>query len=521
MTLRDNSTPVAVVGTGVAGLTAALSLADHQPVVVLTKTDLQLTNTSLAQGGIASAWSKDDSAQSHIEDTLRVGGGVNNNEAVAFLCSQGAAAVKQLIQFGTKFDQEKNGEYRLALEGAHTSPRVLHAGGDATGAEIQRALSEAAIAHPNIEILEHTRLIGLLRGDQGILGIEFIGDDPGVHQLEAQAVVLATGGSGQVYRYTANQPSATAETLILAAQAGAKLSDIEFFQFHPTGLDLPTKANLLISEAIRGEGALLVNQAGEPFMEKYHPLGALASRDVVSRAIQSEAAKTGRVYLDATQLNHEPVDVRFPNIFGRCLALGIDARKEGIPVTPVAHYMMGGIDVDLGGRSAVPGLYAVGEVSRTGVHGASRLASNSLLEGAVFGLEVANTIQADAVHPPACWVNQESKSVPLPQTSGQAVELSKEQLQTLMWDQVGLIREESGLTQAISTFEQSLGTAPDPKDQVAFELYCLKLFGQMMAQSALLRTESRGSHFRQDFPIVDERYSRSVVHQFFQSPAFE
>jgi len=521
MTVYNGTPPAAVVGTGVAGLNAALSLASERPVVVFTKTSLQFTNTSLAQGGIATAWSAQDTPKNHIDDTLKVGGGINNTQAVELLCTEGPAAVKKLIEFGANFDRGQDGQYRLALEGAHSTPRVLHAGGDATGAEIQRALSEAALAHPNIQVLEHTRLTGLITDETGMTGIDYIGPDGESHRLETDTVVLASGGAGQVYQYTANQTSATAESLIFASQVGAKLADIEFFQFHPTGLALPGQANLLISEAVRGEGALLVNQAGEPFMEKYHSQGALAARDVVSRAIQAEAEKSGQVYLDATKLKNEPVDVRFPNIFRRCLDLGVDARIQPIPVSPVAHYMMGGIKVDVAGRTDVAGLYAVGEISRTGVHGASRLASNSLLEGAVFGQQVAQTILADAVNRPSCWAGACKPPVDLPAGPDKKVLADRGALQQAMWTEAGLIRDAEGLTHLIAQLQASLGTGADPKEQGAFEFYSLKLFGLMMAQSALLRAESRGSHFRRDFPVLDPSQGRSIIHQYFQPPTFE
>ena len=323
MKKMQGDAPLVVVGTGVAGLMTALLTAQTRPVVLVTKTALQETNTSLAQGGIAAVWRGDDSPALHMEDTIKTGGGINDLQAVELLCHSGPEAIRTLVKLGVDFDKAENGDYRLALEGAHSLPRILHSGGDATGLEIQRALSHAALSHPKIELREYTALTRILTDREGICGVEL--EKLQVHQL-------------------------------------------------PSGLCLEGQPNHLISEAVRGEGAKLVDRNGVAFMAHYHPSLDLAPRDVVSRAIRTEAAKNGQVFLDARKLKAEPVDQRFPNIFQTCMSCGIDPRKDLIPVTPVAHYMMGGLGTDLWGRTSVPGLYGVGEVTRTGVHGASRLA---------------------------------------------------------------------------------------------------------------------------------------------------
>lgn len=511
--------PLAVFGTGIAGLVTARLAAAKGPVVLFSKSALGETNTSLAQGGIAAVWRPDDKPEMHIADTIRTGGGIAEPGAVEVLCQNGRGAVQKLIELGVRFDRAEDGSYRLALEGAHSVPRILHAGGDATGAEVQRALSESVLTHPNIEIIENAPMADLLSEGGRISGVRYL-DQGEVKTLATTHVVLATGGAGQIYQYTSGKASATGEPLVQAFEVGARLVDVEFFQFHPTALCLEGAPNFLISEAVRGEGAILVNREGQAFMEKYHPKKELASRDIVSRAIRDQIEKTGQVFLDATKLKAEPIDRRFPNIFHTCLTHGVDARKEGIPVTPVAHYMMGGIATDLWGRTDVPGLYAVGEVARTGVHGSSRLASNSLLEGAVFGMRAAQKICEDSADTPELW-----KAAAVcgpggyPCKSG-AQPLNKDELRQLMWENAGLVRDAERLRGLIARLESSLGERPSPFEAEAFEVHHMTAFGRMMALSALMREESRGSHFRADFPQPSPQMARSIAHCALQGANF-
>ena len=520
MKKMQGDAPLVVVGTGVAGLMTALLTAQTRPVVLVTKTALQETNTSLAQGGIAAVWRGDDSPALHMEDTIKTGGGINDLQAVELLCHSGPEAIRTLVKLGVDFDKAENGDYRLALEGAHSLPRILHSGGDATGLEIQRALSHAALSHPKIELREYTALTRILTDREGICWVELLDRQKKFTILETSQLVLATGGAGRVFRYTANRPAATGEPMMLAYQAGGELMDLEFFQFHPTALCLEGQPNHLISEAVRGEGAKLVDRNGVAFMAHYHPSLDLAPRDVVSRAIRTEAAKNGQVFLDARKLKAEPVDQRFPNIFQTCMSCGIDPRKDLIPVTPVAHYMMGGLGTDLWGRTSVPGLYGVGEVTRTGVHGASRLASNSLLEGAVFGMQVAQAVGRDLTQPPEAWNRPWPSPIPSFTPAKAPQPLTQDQFRDLMWTKAGLVRDQAGLSELIARLESALGPCPSPLDQAAFELYHMMLYGRLLAQSALMRTESRGSHFRADYPQKDPRQSRSITHSPFHPPRF-
>ncbi|OGG95429.1 MAG: L-aspartate oxidase [Candidatus Lambdaproteobacteria bacterium RIFOXYD2_FULL_50_16] len=509
--------PLVIFGTGIGGLMTALMAAEHGPVTLFTKAKMGDTNTSLAQGGIATVWREDDSAELHIQDTLKVGGGINDVAAVEVLCRLGRPAVEKLISLGVNFDRTHSG-YRLALEGAHSLPRILFAGGDATGMEIQRALSEAVHVHPNIETVENAPLLSIEAQSGRVEGIRYLHPQLGPKRLDCHQLVLATGGAGRMFYYTANRETATGEPMAMALLAGGRLVDLEFFQFHPTALDQPGYDNYLISEAVRGEGAILVNEQNQAFMAGYHELKELASRDVVSRAIHQEILRSGRVYLDATKLKHESVEYRFPNIFHHCFSAGIDIRKEPIPVSPVAHYMMGGLATDLWGRAHIPGLYAAGEVTRTGVHGSGRLASNSLLEGAVFGMRVAQAVLADQKQVPQIWEGPLVPSPALETPSSVSRPLERTEFRKLMWEHASLIRNESGLKQLITRLDQALGPVPDGLDYGQFELWHMIYLGRLLAQAALLRTESRGSHYREDFPTSLPAQQGSIRHRLGFTP---
>lgn len=498
--------PVIVIGSGLAGLSTALTIAENQPVILITKKKLTNSNTQLSQGGIAAVWSNDDSCESHIRDTLVAGSGLCDEKAVSILSKDSKSAIERLVKNGVVFDKDNNGNFLLGLEGAHSKPRILHAGGDATGAEIQRAFTTNVLIDNNINIFENTQVIKLITDNLQIEGVVICNHLGKTETINSRQVVLATGGAGQLFQYTSNPDTATGEGCILAYQAGAELSDLEFFQFHPTTLCLPGAPNFLISEAVRGEGAILRNVKKEAFMETVHPLKDLAPRDIVTRAIASEMQETdaAHVFLDVTMLDADKTRKRFPNIFRTCLDYGIDITKQYTPVTPAAHCMMGGITTDLKGRTTVPGLYACGEAARTGVHGSNRLASNSLLECAIFSLKSGETVIQDQTSVPDKWLNKN----PMPHLNlsgskhkpSNLKDISLNKLQSLMWENAGIIRNEESLTKLITEIGEVPPYNTAKCNLKSFELHALKLLGKLLAKSALLRKESRGSHYRSDYP---------------------
>ncbi|MFL5318582.1 MAG: L-aspartate oxidase, partial [Myxococcaceae bacterium] len=382
-----------VIGGGVAGLSFALEAAEHGSVAVLTKRARGESNTAYAQGGIASVLSAEDTFEEHIEDTLTAGAGLCKREAVEVTVREGPERVKQLIAFGAEFDRRRNGDYDLTREGGHSKRRIVHSG-DITGREVERALLAACDDKKNITFFPDTAAIDLIRDGRHspgspprVLGVYALRPNGSIETLLGKVTVLASGGAGKVYLYTTNPDVATGDGVAMAWRAGAQIANMEFFQFHPTCLYHPEAKNFLISEALRGEGGRLRLKSGERFMQQVHPLAELAPRDVVARAIDAEIKRTGDdcVYLDMTHLGRAYLMERFPNIYATCKEFGIDMGVQPIPVVPAAHFMCGGVVTDLLGRSTLPGLYAIGEVACTGLHGANRLASNSLLEGLVFG----------------------------------------------------------------------------------------------------------------------------------------
>ncbi len=499
--------PLVVVGSGLAGLLVARLTAEYQPVTLITKNTLYDSNTWYSQGGIAAVWSDEDSVELHSRDTVVAGDGLCDLKAVKVLSNHSRTAIEQLMQLGVQFDTDSTQQPSLGLEGAHSIHRILHAGGDATGEEIQRALVESVSEHPNIEILEHTLATEIQTNELGVTGVQcyhFAAQNSTT--LASQQIVLATGGAGQLFCHTSNPEGATGDGVILAYQAGAELADLEFYQFHPTALNLPDAPNFLISEALRGEGAILRNQAGVSFMEDIHPQKDLAPRNIVSQAIANEMShQDGKsVYLDCTSIAANQLTQRFPTIFKNCLKYGVDICNEWIPVTPVAHYMIGGVVTDLYGRTNVPGLYACGEVARTGVHGANRLASNSLLEASVFSIRVSQVLKKDflshlqwpnSYEPLGPEITSKKSKVHIVQNHLTEAEFRKQ-----MWELVGLIRNEQSLLKMNTLLgEPSL---PDafPSSKQEFELDVMKVLGKLITESALERRESRGAHFREDFP---------------------
>ena len=491
-----STTDVLVIGAGVAGLSAALAAAPAR-VTLLTKTALFGGNSAHAQGGIAAAIGAADSPALHARDTHAAGAGLNDHDAVGVLTGEGPDRAHALLALGARFDRTEDGALALAREAAHSVRRVLHSS-DATGAEILKALGRAVRSNPMIRLVERTTVVDLHMVDGRVAGA-FTTDTDGLTTLhQAGAVVLATGGSGQLFEVTTNPVEATADGIALAARVGATLRDLEFVQFHPTALAAPGADPLpLVTEALRGEGAVLIDEAGRRFTTDSHPDGDLAPRDVVARAIAQHRLDGHDVYLDATSIGaHFPE--RFPTVFGACRLHGFDPRTQPIPVSPAAHYHMGGVATALDGRTDIDGLFAAGEVAATGVHGANRLASNSLLEGLVFGARAGVAAAAYAVENPLPAASPPPIDRHRSTTRAGATAAS---LRRIMWRQVGLVRDHDGLSEAIRLLDDLHRPGLDPQT-------CnLLLVARLTARAALARTESRGAHQRADFPHTDRGWS--------------
>ena len=519
MTLSQKSYHVdyVVVGSGVAGVRAAIELSQAGSVLVLAKSDLSESATAYAQGGIAVALSDEDEIGLHEQDTINAGDGLCRPETVALLVEEGPKYITQLIEWGTEFDRAGT-KLAFTREAAHSRSRILHAHGDSTGREISRALLARAHTIPHLHLRAHAFTTGLLIEKGRAAGVRFIDETDGsLHELHAGAVLLATGGLGQLYRETTNPEVATGDGMAIAFESGAVLSDMEFVQFHPTALAVKGAPRFLLSEALRGEGGILRNINLERFMKRYHEAQELAPRDVVARAITSEMHKTDSqyVYLDMTAKPKDFLEKRFPRIYSTCLSYGLDLASDLAPVSPAAHFTMGGVKADLWGRTSVAGLYAAGETAATGVHGANRLASNSLLEGLVFGARAGIAMMKDApgskknaghlpgVPAPKNWNNSSEKSAekakPKPAASNGLT-----QLKELMWKCAGILRSGKELKTAIDAL-RSMGI-PQPARNGRFdhELRNLYTLGSLIARSALTREESRGSHYRSDFPYRDD-----------------
>ncbi len=472
-----------VIGAGVAGLRAAIELAEAGRVLVVAKDSLRESSSEYAQGGIAVALSDDDDVCLHEQDTIYAGDGLCEVPAVRALVEEGPAAIEQLIEWGAEFDRE-GGALAFTREGAHSRNRILHAHGDSTGREIARTLYHKAASLPNVTFRSFAAITDLAAEGGCVTGAVLAGEE-----VHAGAVLLATGGLGAVYRNTTNPDVATGDGVAVAYRAGAEIQDIEFVQFHPTALRLDGAPSFLLSEALRGEGARLLNAGRERFMARYHPLEELAPRDVVSRAIVAEMRRLGsaNVWLDLTHREPGFVRGRFPRIYETCLRYGIDLEREAAPVAPAAHYAMGGVRTDLDGRTTLGGLYAAGEVACTGVHGANRLASNSLLEGVVFGAR-AGKAMLDAAGAPSHRGRAATRAEVHADTS-RAPEIA--------WDYCGILRDAAGLRRA-------LGELDGDESNVA-------TVARLIAGCALAREESRGAHFRTDFPEKRPEFARHSV----------
>jgi L-aspartate oxidase len=509
-----------VMGAGVAGLRAAVELARHGDVLVVTKESVAESNTHYAQGGIAVAMEGDADVALHLEDTVNAGDGLVYRPAAQALVAEGPVRVAELIEWGAAFDSE-DGQLMRTREGAHSLARILHANGDATGAEISRSLAAFARVHKRIRFAEWTTVTNLIAADGRVIGADLLSCDrrPRLQQrISARAVLVAAGGAGQVYSDTTNPAVATGDGIALAELAGASLADMEFYQFHPTALSLPGAPRFLLSEALRGEGAILLNDRGERFMQRYHPLLELAPRDVVARAIAREGmgattAESRLVYLDMRQVKNIDLRHRFPGISAVLERYSLDLGRDLIPVRPAAHYLMGGIRTDLYGRSTLAGLYAAGEAACTGVHGANRLASNSLLEGLVFGARAAQSMLDDclALHTAdAPQIVDLPNSAPLNPAEQEHLENIIAGLQTSMWAYAGLLREDSTLRLGLAAQQACADALSDLSannkgSRRLTEAQSMSRVARAILLSALARTESRGAHFRNDFTHRDDQ----------------
>ncbi|ASS67721.1 MULTISPECIES: L-aspartate oxidase [unclassified Paenibacillus] len=506
---------VIVIGAGIAGLFTAIRASERNSVLMITKKSLMDSNTRYAQGGIAAVISDEDSPDFHLEDTLVAGAGLCDRDAVEVLVHEGPKGVRSLIGMGTQFDLE-NGEFALTKEGAHSQRRILHANGDATGFEIVRALSEKAMAAERIEVWDDHFAIDLITRDNECCGALVQKPDGSRVFVRGKATILCTGGTGQMFRYTTNPEVATGDGVAMAYRAGAYIRDMEFIQFHPTTLCYPGAPRFLISEAVRGEGAVLRNIRGDRFMERYHPQLELAPRDVVANAIVSELEQTRStfVYLDVTHESEEMIRHRFPTIYETCLQYGLDLTTDWIPVAPAAHYTMGGVKTDLNGETNLSRLFACGEVSSTGVHGANRLASNSLSEAIVFGRRIIHRIEELPPLEGAVHVREEKEEHSA--ISRQAVVEKRLKLQKVMVRYVGLRRSSDSLAQGLVELKRQL---PFLSSVMAkwedFEFANLLTISMLTAESAAAREESRGAHYRVDHPQRDDRNWRkhTVLHR--------
>ncbi|GAA0996521.1 L-aspartate oxidase [Subtercola frigoramans] len=509
-----------MVGSGIAGLVVAIQASRTHDVTLITKAELGESNTRYAQGGVAAALFDDDSVESHVHDTLVAGAGLTRVSAVEVLCAEGPERIRDLIRLGVEFDRSEGGELAAGLEAAHSHPRILHAGGDATGAEIESALVRAVRATAS-QILEFTFVADLVVDDAGcVVGVSIIGADGVASELRADAVVLASGGAGQLFSHTTNPVVTTGDGVAAAYRAGAELTDLEFYQFHPTSLAMP--GNFLISEAVRGEGAVLLGSDGQRFMQAVHPDAELAPRDVVARGIAEQMHKQGGapVMLDATGLGPDFLRRRFPSITEACRRNGLDWSTQPIPITPAAHYWMGGVSTDNWGRTSLRGLFAVGEVACTGVHGANRLASNSLLESVVFAWRCVQALQGEAE--PEAWPERVGATDDIGGSPGEVVDppdsdrgraatarpIDRLELQQMMWDTVGVYRDARMLGLALDRLAELRPSTDTLHDRENANLH---LLGTLIARAALAREESRGAHFRSDFTEPSSQFHHHLI----------
>jgi L-aspartate oxidase len=497
-----------IIGSGIAGLSAAKECAKHGKTAIITKAGIRESSTSYAQGGIAVAMTETDTPNYHWEDTLKAGAGLCDEDAVRVLVENGPQRVNDLIQMGANFD--KNGsDFDFTKEAAHSHRRILHVG-DATGKEIKKTLGNAVLAEPLATFFPNTFVKDLIIENGECIGCTAVKNNTPI-QFSAKATLVATGGCGQVYSRTTNPPIATGDGIALGLRAGCEVQDMEFMQFHPTTLALGDKKPIsifLITEAVRGEGGVLRNIHGERFMPNYHPDAELAPRDIVARAIYSESQKTkNNVYLDLSPIRKE-VQRRFPTIYERCLEFGIDINREFIPVSPAAHYFMGGLKTDTNAKTNIPRLYAAGETASLGLHGANRLASNSLLDGLVFGYIAAENMVKETGTPKLTSTNLSEET----HYQTHKIIAARQALRTVMWRQVSIIREESELQDA-ENYLKSLSWILNLNsyDEAVCEAQNMLSTAQLITKASLLRKESRGAHFRKDYPEASSNNTRTIL----------
>ena len=497
-----------VIGSGIAGLRAAVTLQEQGRVLLLTKSDPGAGNTGYAQGGIAAAVGADDSADLHFTDTIAAGDGLCDAAAVRILVEQGPAYVRELQEWGAAFDRQPDDALDLAREGAHSARRVLHAR-DATGREIGRTLVAQLRTASRVTVVDHALAVQAIAEAGRVAGVRFLDARGALGEARARATLVATGGAGRVFRETTNPPVATGDGVALAYFAGARIADMEFVQFHPTALAVAGEPRYLLSEALRGDGARLVNAAGEAFLIREEAAGDLAPRDRVARAIVREVQRTGApVFLTLRHLPADRMRARYPVIDALCRQAGLDMIDDPLPVSPAAHYVMGGIETDVDGRTSLAGLYAAGEAACTGVHGANRLASNSLLEGLVFGGRAAAAMVKDIRT--EAWVGDSPRDDPAGVGAPATLPIAVDALADLMWRQAGVFRDGAGLAEIVTTLDRAMASlheavaAGRSADAAGWQARSLVTVAWLIARAAARRQESRGAHWRRDFPERDD-----------------
>lgn len=518
---------VLIIGSGLAGLTLALKMSSHGKVVILSKEKASDSNSDMAQGGIAAVMASDDSFESHIKDTLVAGAGLCKTEVVRNYVEQAPDRIQELLQWGVQFDlrrgvSNEENSIDLTREGGHSFRRILHFE-DQTGHEVHRTVLKKVRENPNIELLENHFAIDLIINKQvdtydmspsRCVGAYSLNKTTGeVEAFLGKCTVLATGGAGKVYLYTSNWGGATGDGIAMAYRAGARIANLEFMQFHPTCLYHPEARNFLISEALRGEGGELINAQGEAFMHKFHPLGSLAPRDIVARSIDGEMKKSGAacVYLDMTKLDGEFLRQRFPLIYKKCLEYGIDITKTPIPVVPAAHYLCGGVLADVAGQTDIPGLLAIGETSCTGLHGANRLASNSLLECLCMAHNASEKLKKEWDHLEICALNPKDWHYPAESNDDEMIVISHmwEEIRRLMWNYVGIVRSNKRLERAQHRLKNILNEVREYYSHFRIhsdilELRNIAIVAELSVECALRRKESRGIHYNLDYPFVPQ-----------------